>query len=125
MNDSVGRTFRLFHISLTKLNYKEIYLRARSNDHTFDPETDEGQKGTECRHYVRIIGTRFLYHTTQFRVAIRSHHRKETFEKKNQIRNQIKLNSFQLNGSNQIDQGDLIEIPNSIQSFSQPPTQPV
>jgi len=53
-------------------------LRARSNNHTFDPETDEGQERTECHHYVRIIGTRFLYHATQFRVAIRADHGKES-----------------------------------------------
>ena len=59
------------------------YLWTRSNDHAFDPESDESQKRTECHHYVRIIGTRLFDHTAQFRVAISTDHRKQTCRKKN------------------------------------------
>ena len=45
---------------------------AGSEDDTFYPHPDEGQKGTECEMNVGVVSSRLLYHTAQLGIAVSS-----------------------------------------------------
>jgi len=48
-------------------------LATRAHYHTLDPQSDEGQKGPEGLHDVRVIGPRFPNHAAELGVAVRSY----------------------------------------------------
>ena len=45
---------------------------ARSEDDTFYPHPDEGQKGTECEMDVSVVSSGLLYHAAQLGIAVSS-----------------------------------------------------